>query len=378
MGRKSANRLAPEPVVRGRRRLLAALGLLPAWRLAAATPALSFPVVEAGRRLIFPADHGAHPDYRTEWWYATGWLSLPDGTSVGFQVTFFRVRTGIGEGSPSAFAPRQLIMAHAALADPRLGRLIHGENAARVGFGRAAFEVGRTGMRLGTWRLEQSDDLYIAEVHAAEFAYALELKADSPPMLNGAAGFSAKGPNPRNASYYYSRPNLSVSGRLKWDGRDEAVVGTAWLDHEWSSEELPEGAHGWDWVGLNLEDGGALMAFRIRGGDGRSLWAGATWRDRNGLTRVVAPAAVVFEPLRQWRSPRTSIVYPVGWRLSVEGRRFELEPLMDDQELDSSQSTGTIYWEGAVRVLESRAGLARQVGRGYLEMTGYGKPIRLG
>ena len=356
-----------------RRRLLLALSALPAWRVAEAAGG-DFAPVRPGRSLVFPADHGAHPDFRTEWWYATGWLSLPDGSPLGFQTTFFRVRTGVGEGSASAFAPRQLILAHAALADPRLRRLRHDERSARVGFGRAGFEVGRSGVWVGDWRFGQAGDTYRAEVRAADFAYALDLVPDGPPLLNGAAGFSVKAADPRHASYYYSRPQLQVSGTVTLDGRSQAVVGRAWLDHEWSSEVMPEGAQGWDWIGVNLDDGDALMAFRMRGADGKPMWAAASWRAKDGTTRILTPAEVAFEPLREWRSPRTGIGYPVAWRLTVAGRVFELQPLIDDQELDSRRSTGAVYWEGAVRLIAD----GREVGRGYLEMTGYGERIRVG
>ena len=358
--------LASLPVLRARPRRL---GERPV-----GSAAVEFAPVLPGRTLVFPADHGAHPEFRTEWWYATGWLTLPDGSPLGFQTTFFRVRTGLGEHNPSAFAPRQLILAHAAIADPRLGRLRHDQRAARVGFGRAGFETGRTKAWIGDWRFEQTDDRYRAEVRADGFAYDLSLIPDGPPMLNGDAGFSTKAPDPRHASYYYSRPQLEVSGTVTLEGRQQAVTGLAWLDHEWSSEYLPQGARGWDWVGLNLDDGSALMAFRMRGADGQSIWSAATFRQAGGNAQPLAPDAVVFEPARHWRSPRTGIDYPVEWRLRIGARHFVLQPLMDDQELDSSRSTGAVYWEGAVRVAED----GREIGRGYLEMTGYGEKIRVG
>ena len=359
-----------------RRTLLMMLAGLPAWRLAAAEPdpPVAFDPVLPGRTLIFPADHGAHPGFRTEWWYATGWLTLPDGRPLGFQTTFFRVRTGVGEQNPSAFAPRQLILAHAAIADPRLGRLRHDQRAARVGFGRAGAALGQTRVWVGVWSFEQQADGYRAVVQSEEFAYALSLVPAGPPLLNGDAGFSAKAPDPRQASYYYSRPQLKVSGTVTLDGRRQDVTGRAWLDHEWSSEYLPQGARGWDWIGLNLDDGGALMAFRMRGDDGRPLWAAATVAAADGTAQALPPDAVTFEPLRQWRSARTGIAYPVAWRVRLGPRVLLLEPLMDDQELDSRRSTGAVYWEGAVRVTED----GRETGRGYLEMTGYGDRLRVG
>jgi predicted secreted hydrolase len=157
-------------------------------------------------------------------------------------------------------------------------------------------------------------------------------------------------------------------------GQTQAVTGQAWLDHEWSSELLAQGAQGWDWIGINLADGSALMAFRLRGAADSAIWSAASLRQADGSTRTLPPAAVAFEPLRHWRSPRTGITYPVAWHVRIEQRSFRLEVLMDDQELDSRRSTGAIYWEGAVRLLAAE----REVGRGYLEMTGYGEKIQLG
>ena len=366
-----------------RRAFLAGLAGVPLWvhtakassEASSEAPA-SFAPVLPGRPLVFPDDYGAHPDFRTEWWYATGWLALPDGSPLGFQTTFFRVRTGIGENNASAFAPRQLILAHAAIADPALGRLHHDQRSARVGFGRAGANEGQTKVWIGDWSLALDGDVYLAEVKADDFAYALVLRADAPPMRNGEAGsgFSRKAPDARHASYYYSRPQLAVSGRVTLAGREQAVTGRAWLDHEWSSELMPAAAQGWDWVGLNFDDGSALMAFRMRDKNGAPLWANASRQTADGTLAVSEPSEVRFQPLRHWRSTRTGIDYPVEWTLTVGDREFQLQALIDDQELDSRASTGAIYWEGAVRVFEH----GQETGRGYLEMTGYGKTLRIG
>jgi predicted secreted hydrolase len=345
---------------------------------AAALADVHFPPVLPGRPLSFPTDYGAHPDFRTEWWYATGWLALPDGSPLGFQTTFFRIRTGIGESNASAFAPRQLILAHAAIADPALGRLRHDERSARTGFGRAGFATDQTKVWVNDWRFEQQADSYQAEVRSTDFAYSLNLVPKGPPMLNGHAGFSTKAPDPRHASYYYSRPQLKVDGSVTLAGQTRSVTGQAWLDHEWSSELLAQGAQGWDWIGINLADGSALMAFRLRGATDAALWSAASFREADGSTRTYLPESVSFEPLRLWRSPRTGITYPVAWRVRIEQQVFRLEVLMDDQELDSRRSTGAIYWEGAARLLEAKPEGGQEVGRGYLEMTGYGERIRLG
>ena len=341
---------------------------------AQAAEAIKFAPVLPGLRLVFPADHGAHPMFRTEWWYVTGWLSAGEGRALGFQCTFFRVRTGIGEENASAFAPRQLIMAHAAIADPQLGRLRHDQRLARVGFGRAGFAQDHTQVWVGDWHLEQSGDAYHAVVQGHDFAYDLSLLPDGAPMLNGVRGFSVKGPDPRHASYYYSRPQLAVTGTVTLAGRQTSVTGRAWLDHEWSSSLMPEGAQGWDWVGLNLDDGSALMAFRMRSVSGAPLWSAATLRSAQANAATLLRDDVAFEPIRQWTSARTGITYPVQWLLRIGPRQLQVSALFDDQELDSRRSTGAVYWEGAVRVAEG----GTEIGRGYLELTGYGERIRVG
>jgi predicted secreted hydrolase len=355
--------------VRRRGFLIAPLALAAPWALAA----VDYPPVERGRALRFPRDHGAHPEYRTEWWYATGWLRDGAGRDLGFQVTFFRNRPGVAETSPSAFAPRQLLFAHAAIADPAHGRLVHDQRAGRVGFGLTEAREETTDVRLDDWSLVLAGGVYRTRIPAREFALDLALAPTQGVLLQGEDGYSRKGPLPGQASYYYSRPHLAVSGAIERGGRRETVEGAAWLDHEWSSEYLAAEARGWDWVGVNLADGGALMAFRIRAKAGGAFWAGGALRTADGRVTILAPDAIGFTPLRSWRSPRTEVEYPVAMRVRAGALALDLEPLMDDQELDSRASTGTIYWEGAVR---ARAG-GQLAGRGYLELTGYWKPLKL-
>lgn len=365
------------------------LGAAPA---RADTAAPDYPPVVEGRTLAFPNDFGAHPDYRTEWWYITGWLRDARGTERGFQLTFFRVRTLLGEDNPSRFAPRQLVLAHAAVADPASGRLRHAERSGRTYPGLVEAGEGRTEVRVDGWFLsggDTADAPYHSQIEAEDFGFALDFLPDRPPVLNGKAGFSQKAPDPLNASYYYSRPQLQVSGSLRVGGETMAVSGHAWLDHEWSSEILPEGARGWDWIGINLNDGSALMGFQMRDAEGRALWGAGTLSDAQGRATALGPQDLRFIPLRHWRSPRTGIAYPVEWRLELgDGRRFRIAPLMDDQELDSRASTGAIYWEGAVRLVEEggaagptaddpAAAAGREAGRGYLEMTGYAERLRM-
>jgi len=204
------------------------------------------------------------------------------------------------------------------------------------------------------------------------------LQSTQPPLLQGERGFSRKGPDPRAASYYYSLPQLEVSGEVVLDGRRQKVRGQAWFDHEWSSNYVDEDALGWDWMGVNLHDGGALMAFRMRDQQGGERWSGATLRRNRVATmspETYGPESVDWAPLKTWRSPRTGVSYPVEWRVQVGDRRYRVEPLLLDAELDSRPTTGILYWEGPIRLLDDATG--QEVGRGYLELTGYGGKLDL-
>ena len=332
----------------------------------------AFPPVVPGRAIVFPRDAGAHPEYRIEWWYVTGQLETKRG-AMGFQVTFFRVANPDANGNPSRFGARQLLFAHAALSDPAFGKLRHDQRSARALDGLVEASSANTDVRIDDWTLERDANAYRTHVEAEGFALDLELAPTQPVLLEGDRGFSRKGRTDAHASYYYSEPQLAVRGRIVSGREGLDVTGTAWLDHEWSSELLASDALGWDWVGLNLDGGGALMAFRIRGRDGATIWSSATLRMPGGESLLSLPQDIRFRPRRTWNSPRTGTDYPVAMDVEIDGRLWRLDPLMDDQELDARASTGTLYWEGAVRV-EGPDGIH---GRGYLELTGYGERLRL-
>jgi len=342
--------------------------------------AVDFSKVVPGQPLRFPQDYGAHPDYRTEWWYATGWLETPDNKPLGFQITFFRSATGLGLGNPSRFAPRQLIIAHAALSDPALGKLLHDQKSAREGFGLAYARTGNTDLKLDNWVMQRdSRGNYQASIVGETFALKLTLSPSQALLLQGEQGYSQKGPRPEQASYYYSEPQLKVSGTLTRAGKESRVAGTAWLDHEWSTSVLDSQSSGWDWLGANLDDGGALMAFQIRDKDGQAVWSHATIRDAAGKVTQYAAGQVRFAAKRRWTSTATGTSYPVATSIQLSNSKdeqhdtWDLLPLSDDQELDSRRSTGAIYWEGAVTVQRN----GKPAGRGYLELTGYNKALKL-
>lgn len=332
-----------------------------------------YPPVVPGRVLAFPADHGAHPDFRTEWWYVTGWLRTAKGERLGFQVTFFRSRLLVNPANTSRFAPRQILFAHAALSDAKQGQLLHAERTARAGFGLAEAKVGDMALVIDDWTMVRgADGVVRAKVQGADFALDLALTPTQPVLLQGDKGFSRKGPGVGEASHYYTMPQLKVRGQVVRGRQAESVEGTAWLDREWSSTLLNPAAVGWDWLGLNMDDGATLTLFRVRTPDGKALWAGGSYRSAAGRLTVLEPEDVRFVGGRRWTSPRTGAVYPVApvvmVRLPDGERRVTVRPLMDDQELDSRRGGGPVYWEGAVEV---------EGGRGYLEMTGYQAPLKM-
>src|SRR5438105_2664350 len=271
----------------------------------------AFDAVVPGAPPAFPRDGGAHPGHRIEWWYVTGHLDSKEGP-LGFHVTFFRVRNPDAESNPSRFSPKQLLFAHAALSDPSQQRLRHEQRTARMLEGLVEAGIERTDVRLDDWSLRRDPDGYRLRVAAADFRFDLLLSPSQPVLPQGERGFSRKGPLPAHASYYYSEPQLRAAGTVWTRGASQVVSGIAWLDHEWSSELLADEAVGWDWLGGNLDDGGAVMVFRIRRRDGSTLWTGATLRGPAGPAVSLPPERVAFRSLRTWRSPRTAVVYPVS------------------------------------------------------------------
>ena len=330
--------------------------------------------------LKFPRDRGSHPDFRTEWWYITGHAveaASSGAREFGFQLTFFRSRVDGTQAMTSKFAAKQLVFAHAALTDLQGKKIWHDQRIARDGFGVAAASETDMNVKLRDWSLHVMPGqpaTYLAELPTADFGLKLQFTETQPVLLQGQQGLSRKGPDEKQASYYYSQPQLATRGSVQLQGKRFEVTGKAWLDHEWSEEILHPSATGWDWIGMNLDDGGALTAFRLRDKNGGAVWDGGSFRAARGAPYVFSRGEVIFKPVRFWKSPLSQTTYPVEWIVRTPADFYTVKAVIDNQELDSRQSTGSIYWEGLSDLIDSNG---KRVGRGYLEMTGYAQPLKM-
>jgi predicted secreted hydrolase len=323
------------------------------------------------REFHFPADHGPHPEFRTEWWYYTGNLATAAGRRFGFQLTFFR--SALAPGMPeraSAWATRQAWLAHFTVTDAE-GKQFHSfERWGRGAVGLAGAQGAPFKVWVKDWTAEGAP-VFPMHLKAAEGDVAIDLllQEGKPPVLQGDRGLSRKGAEPGNASYYYSLPRMPAAGSVRAGGESFAVSGDVWMDREWSTSSLGAGHVGWDWFALQLADGSDLMLYRLRRQD-RSVdpASSGTAIAADGTSRPLALADFQVEGSGTWRSPRSHASYPERWRVRVPAEDLDLEvhPLLADQELDVSIR----YWEGAVEVTGTRRG--RPVGgRGYVELTGY-------
>ncbi len=314
-----------------------------------------------GQSIRLPADHAAHPDYRSEWWYLTGNLKDEQGRGYGMQWTLFRQGIEQGITSENPWLTPQLWLAQFAITDVSKGSHQQDERTSRQGPGLAGASGGEYWLK--EWILaSQGEALFPATLKVQSKAGELDVKvsAAKPAVLQGKAGYSEKSPG--NASFYYSYPRLTISGTLTLDGETRTVSGEGWFDHEWSSSVLAEWQSGWDWFSLQLDDGRELMLFRLRTKAGRSEPENryGILIERDGSSRVLSPAQIRLTPGKTWRGPKGQ-AYPIEWQLAAGDMKLTIQARQPNQAM-----TGRFdYWEGAVSVSGDAKGV------GYLEMTGY-------
>jgi predicted secreted hydrolase len=344
------------------------------------TNSAGFCTAEVPREWVFPRDHGAHPGYQTEWWYVTGNVTDDAGRPFGFQFTIFRREvTTSTEGRRSIWAVREILLAHGAISDIERRRFYHAEAARRPVAGMAGASTGTLHVWVDGFQLDGTDAAVPWRLRAVgkDFSYDLSLQALKPPVFHGPGGVERKGDLPGQASYYYSMSRLATSGTLVLDGRSWNVSGEAWMDHEFGSATLADNQAGWDWFGLQLDDGTELMAYRMRlkgGGEDRN--SAATLIAADGQPQWFGAQDFRITPRGEWRSPRSGAVYPAAWRIEIPARALDLEvvPRAADQELATRGTTGVTYWEGSVTVEGTSSGAAVK-GLGYAELTGYAESM---
>ena len=347
--------------------------------VACQAPAAGFHYREAvpGYRFQFPRDHFGHPDFRTEWWYYTGNVHEADGHRYGFELVFFRRGQRDRQKSPgteneSAWRVDDLYLAHLALTDIDGKRHRYLTRLNRAGPGLAGVSLDRGRIWNGNWvsQWETSSGAQKLTVVAEGIRFELRLTPAKAPVINGENGISQKGDGAGQASYYISFPRLTVEGTLN----GAAVAGTAWMDHEWFTNQLAPNQAGWDWFSIQLDNQTELMLFQLRRTDGTiDPNSAGTFIDTSGRARHLRRSDFRFEALEYWHSPKTGGRYPTRWRISVPSLNLILEckAALPSQELVSEDAEAPTYWEGAVTYTGAI------VGTGYLEMTGYVKPMRL-
>lgn len=317
--------------------------------------------------LNFPADHAAHPDYRSEWWYFTGNLDGPDGRALGFQFTLFRFGQEPGEMTDSEWASDQLWMAHLALSDLSTKRFFQAERFSRSALALAGATEHRWWLR--DWQVQALENGWQLQAGTTEFGLDLDFELTRPIVLQGNQGYSQKGPKAGNASRYYSATRLGASGRVRLEDQWLAVEGLAWLDREWGSGQLADDVAGWDWFSLHLNDGRDLMLYRLRHADGSaSKWSAGILVEPDGRATVLEAGDFRATAQTYWRD-RHGVRWPLNWRVEVPavGLTLNVQAAFEQQLWEQSVH----YWEGSVEVRSAEGGPL--LGRGYLELSGYGE-----
>lgn len=328
----------------------------------------------------FPRDHGAHEQFRTEWWYYTGHLQAQSGKSYGFEVTFFRVGV-VAPARRSDANPWQLSdvgLAHFALTDPQRGEFRYYEKLNRFSPFTAGARTGFKHVFNEGWSVTTLPDGRF-RLRAAGGADAIDLviAPRKPPAIHGENGISVKAQGPGYASHYYSLTRLSGSGTVTVRGKNESCSALAWMDHEFGSSLLRENQSGWDWFSMQFDDGTELMLYQIRRGDGSpDVTSSGSFITNGGEVIPLKHDQFTIVPRGRWKSPRSGAVYPMGWRVTVLplDLRVEVRERLRDQELVTSGSTRVTYWEGAVQITGSSGGTPVR-GTGYVELTGYDRPF---
>jgi predicted secreted hydrolase len=354
--------------------------------LVLAASAAAFDYARPGYEYEFPRDHFSHTSFKTEWWYYTGNLETDEGRRFGFELTFFRYAI-TEEGGDSDWEIRDLYLAHLTLSDIEGRQFFKTDRLNRRGPGLAGADAEQSRIWNGNWEVqwlkpELENGRQSLKAYTDDFALELTLTPAKPPVVHGVDGVSRKAQGEGKASHYISFTRLEATGSVTLEDEDFPVTGLAWMDHEFSTDSLGPGQTGWDWMSIQLDDGSELMLYRMRRADGsEDPYSSGTYIDAEGRARHLEWSQIRMSPIEgsRWKSPSTGGVYPLRWRVEVPDLRIRLDCSTDlkDQEVVSKRQVGPSYWEGAVNFRGERAGQPIS-GSGYLEMTGYDKPLTIG
>jgi len=343
-----------------------------------------------GYHYQFPRDHAAHPTYKTEWWYYTGHLKSDQGRTFGYELTFFRIGTGIAPIQEKSLATKntvkkspwsmdELYMAHFALTDDSGKEFFHTQTLNRSGLNTAKADSTRYNVINKGWRVHQTGpDTFELFARSGEQALQLNLKAQKPLVIHGKNGVSQKANCVGCASHYYSYTRLLSSGTLTWKGKQFPVQGHSWMDHEFGSNQLTSQQVGWDWFSVQLDDNSELMLYQLRQKNGgMDINSSGSWISADGKAAHLKLGEFQSKALAYWKSPQTGGVYPSGWEVLVpnQGLSLHITPTVRKQELTSPTPGGTSYWEGRCKVSGTHNGKAVN-GEAYVELTGYSKAFK--
>jgi predicted secreted hydrolase len=332
---------------------------------------------------MFPRDHGAHPNFKTEWWYFTGNLKDAQERPFGYQLTIFRQGVQFKPAQPtSQWAVRDFYFGHFTISDVAGDQFRVAEKVSRGALGEAKTATGGMDVALGPWTIRQTypDEQMHLVARDAEMAIDFTEKPQKPLVLEGVGGLSQKANGAGEASYYYSYPRLATSGRLSVGGKSYDVSGLSWFDHEFSTSSLGKDQVGWDWFCIQLENQEEIMLYAMRDVSGAmDPNSEGTWVKADGTTERLVPGSFSMTKMGTWRSPQSGAVYPAGWHIVVPGHRADLTvtPAMADQELRLTKMGALDYWEGACSVAGRVADVPVK-GVGYTELTGYAGALQVG
>lgn len=333
----------------------------------------------------FPRDNWAHEDFRTEWWYVTGFLDgdADSRAQYAYQFTFFRIGVSpTSVWSDSRWSARSIVMGHATIIDltngtHRFAETLHRGSNLLSGIGvfpESTLAWARpAGGSSGEWRLATDGQSYTATMQDDNVGIGMNLvmAPTKPRVFQGPNGFSKKNASGTAASMYYTLPRMSVEGSIAIGNEQVVVRGTGWMDREFSSGTLSERQIGWDWFGLQLDDGRDIMMYVLRDSSGVMDYGHATVINPSGQPTYLSSEEWSLNPTGSWTSDSTGITYPMGWTLKIDREQIDVEltPMMLNQENVSTLVPRLNYWEGAVTVVDKNG---VPIGRGFGELTGYG------